>query len=87
MESKAKTIPATITVDSYIDRDGNPCCAKNFETGEVCRFYQSGKFGVDETCFFAETPVGKRELLGRRKNGFGTLIPMKSCPIWGDKEL
>ena len=66
----------TIELDGYIDDSGNPCCAKNIETGEVCLFYRTSKFGCRELCGFCSS-----EPLSRRKDGYGTLIPHKDCPI------
>lgn len=43
-----------ITVPVYRDKEGNPCCAANFNTGEVCTFYRTQRFGVNETCVFAK---------------------------------
>ncbi len=72
-----------ITVTAYRDKAGNPCCAANFNTGEVCVFYddiafqtRTQRFGANETCVFA------KQKLKKRKDGHGTLIPCSECPIW-----
>ena len=31
----------TILVKAYRDKNNDPCCAANFETGEVCLFYRT----------------------------------------------
>jgi len=69
-------------VDRYRDDDGNPCCAKDFKEGQVCPFYQTQRFGANETCLFAEDNGRYRESMKRRKDGNGTLIPLKTCPVW-----
>lgn len=76
-----KTIKKTIKIDAYKDNQGNPCCARDFSTGEVCQFYRTVKFGCTDTCVFAEDG----DHLWRRKGGDGTLIPIKNCPVWKTK--
>lgn len=82
MPQIAKNIP----VVGYTDKNGLPTCAINFETGEVCSFYRTQRFGCNETCLFAE--VGQRGLsamLFRRENGNGSLIPCKECLVWKER--
>lgn len=46
-------------------------------------FYRTRTFGTRETCVFAEDG----ETLSRRGNdGLGTLIPLKSCPVWANEK-
>lgn len=71
-----------ITVPAYRDNDENPCCAADFNSGEVCPFYRTQRFGVNETCVFAKHDGRYAEKLERRKDGHGTLIPCAQCPIW-----
>ena len=73
----------------YRDSEGRPTCATNFETGEVCQFYRTQRFGCNETCIFAEENhrgIGKnmmrRNSLRENTPGDGTLIPLKECPLW-----
>ena len=71
----------------FEDSAGNPCCAKDFNTGEVCIFYMLAKLGTVETCFFAP-PVGSVYTpLERRGDGLGTLIPIKICPLWRREKI
>lgn len=72
-----------ITVLAYRDSGGNPTCAANFETGEVCVFYRTQRFGCHETCVFGDAGGRYSEGLKRRKDGNGSLIPLSRCPIWG----
>lgn len=69
-----------IDIIAYINDDGEPCCAKNFDTGEVCIFYRTKNFGTRELCIINDME------LKRRKDGVGTLIPHKLCPIWNKRE-
>jgi len=71
-----------ITITRYRDRDGNPTCAINFETGEICPFYGSYSFGCRETCWFADQSNKRWQPLSRRKDGIGSLIPHSECPVW-----
>ena len=71
----------TIEVKDYIDKEGNPSCANNFNTGEVCEFYLTSNFGTKEHCFFAKDG----SLLERRALGLGSLIPSRYCKIWDMK--
>lgn len=68
----------------YRDKNGNMTCASNFETGDVCEFYRTYRFGCNETCVFApdEGYKGRPEDLERRNDGMGTLIPGNYCPLW-----
>lgn len=76
----------TIEVPAYRDDNGNPCCAANFQTGEVCPFFRTQCFGTHETCVFAESADGKRTRgINRRGDGAGTLIPLDTCPVWNKK--
>lgn len=91
MEKESKLMPtyketATMTIDRYRDKNGNPTCAINFETGDVCVFYATQKFGCTATCWFADQCSNKKwQLILRRDNGNGSLIPLADCPIWRDK--
>jgi len=69
-------------VTCYEDDDGNPTCAIDFSTGDVCVFYRTMSFGCKETCVFAEDTGRYPEILKRRKNDEGTLIPIENCPVW-----
>jgi hypothetical protein len=74
----------SITVIAYRDKDGNPCCANDFNAGGVCVFYRTHRFGCSETCVFAEVVPGKRSQTMERRGayGLGTLIPLPQCPVW-----
>lgn len=78
MTKEIKQIP----IEAYRNIDGEPCCAKNFETGEVCVFYRTQKMGCNETCIFAQTNDKYWPTLKRRFGGTWTLIPHEKCPIW-----
>ena len=75
-------IDATIKVKAYRDSKGNPACARNFRTGEVCIFYRTQRFGCHETCVFGDTESKYMESLKRRDGGNGSLIPLTRCPVW-----
>ena len=76
-----------LPVVRYWDK-ANPTCAVDFETGDVCKFYRSQRFGTGETCVFAETGAHSKyaESMLRRDGaqgpGMGTLIPGAWCPVW-----
>lgn len=78
-----------LPVTRYRDADGNPACAVDFAAGLVCRFYTTQRFGLHETCVFAQKvgPRGMWQPLERRKSGDGTLIPLDACPVWPDAEV
>lgn len=72
-----------ITVTRYRDNEGNPTCALNFATGEVCRFMRTQRYGCNETCVFApELYSGYTACMERRSNGNGRLIPGEWCPLF-----
>jgi hypothetical protein len=68
----------------YRDHEGNPTCATDFPDGRVCIFYATQKFGCAETCWFAEKNGSRWRALERRRAGYGTLIPLSTCPLWPD---
>ena len=76
----------TLTFDRYRDELGNPTCACNFTTGEVCEFYMTQRFGFDETCLHN----GLTETMKRRDSpegkGLGYLIPGDWCPLFKQEE-
>ena len=73
----------TLEVPIYRDNEGNHTCAVNFKTGESCPFFRTQRFGTHETCLFAsEVGHHKRGLSRRGADGTGTLIPLRTCPLW-----
>lgn len=72
------------SVVAYRDNDGNPCCAIDFRKGDVCLFYQTQRFGVNETCAFADRSGRYAKTLERRDGGNGSLVPCAECPVWGN---
>jgi hypothetical protein len=76
---KTKTFEITV----YEDKNGEPTCATNFDTGEVCIFYQTARCGTLETCMFMVNPRGCMSRRG--PDGDGSLIPHDGCPIWGTR--
>lgn len=70
--------------ERYIDNNAYPTCACDFDTGKVCKFYRTQRFGSNETCLFApESHKGIGETLNRRgEDKLGTLIPGEWCPLW-----
>ena len=71
-----------VKFNRYIDEDGNVSCASDFQHGRICKFYGTKDFGTKELCLFPG-PETYTELR-RRKNGEGTLVPLKTCPIWSN---
>ena len=77
-----------LPVIRYRDKAGNPTCAADFETGDVCKFYRTQRLGTGETCVFAETGSHSKyaDNMMRRDGvqgpGMGTLIPGDWCPVW-----
>lgn len=72
----------TVQVTRYRDEDGQPTCACDFNVGRVCIFYCTQKFGLSETCWFADKEGRRWTQLHRRDGGNGTLIPLPTCPLW-----
>jgi hypothetical protein len=79
-----------LPVIRYRDKDGNPTCATDFETGDVCKFYRTQRLGTIETCVFAEAYSNSKyaAAMERRDSpqgpGMGTLIPGVWCPVWSE---
>ena len=72
----------------FRDTNGQPTCACNFGTGEVCDFYRVQRFGANETCLFAPDSGGGLWVILVRRDAFdgvagqGSLIPGAWCPLW-----
>lgn len=68
-----------IEVQVYYTPDGAPTCAKNFETGEVCRFLVNLKMGFNHKCQTSDLRIerGGDDVLGY-------LEPHKNCEIHRD---
>lgn len=73
-----------ISVKAYRDRNGNPCCARDFTTGAVCAFYRTHRFGTGETCVFMLDGAGPGIASLARRGAAGSLIPCPKCPVWAD---
>lgn len=83
----------SIKVIAYFDNSKKPTCATDFRAGDVCQFYRTQRYGSNETCVFApESEISWKGMLPsmrRRKDksgkdGNGTLIPGKWCPLHPD---
>ena len=72
----------TITVQTYRDPEGNPTCARDFETGAVCQFYRTQRLGCHETCVFAAPSHKGITQAMERRGKLGFLIPLPNCPLW-----
>ena len=72
-------------VTAYRDKSGEPTCAADLDTGDVCMFYRTHSLGLEETCFFAAQTGRYSALMKRRNHGMGTLIPLENCPVWAGK--
>lgn len=68
-----------LPVKIYRAKNGQPTCAKNFATNEVCRF-----LGEDMTGRFSCGALHTG--LYRRQQGAGTVEPDAQCPIWKEKK-
>lgn len=77
---------SSIPIVRYRDKDGNPTCAVDFPAGKVCVFCATQKFGCSETCLFADKDGQRWAEMQRRDGGYGTLIPLQTCPIWQGQE-
>ena len=81
MEGQKESV--MIPFDQYRDKDGEPTCAINFNTNEVCAFYRTQSFGTRETCVFAPSLGDKKQTLNRRgEQSLGTLIPGDFCILF-----
>lgn len=67
-----------IAVTAYRTPDGKPTCATNFDTGEICQFVKTRKFGLVEVC-----TVRGRDI-HRDDGGRGYLVPAAGCPVWAE---
>ena len=77
--------------EKYYDAEGNPTCACNFNTGEVCEFYTTQRFGLNETCNFAPDSYNGLTVTMKRRdspegNELGSLIPGAWCPLFKYEE-
>lgn len=73
----------TITVTAYRTPDGNPTCAKDFGSGEMCIFLRSTRWGSADVCALDVDHGRKKNGLQRDNLGNGYLIPCEGCIVWG----
>lgn len=77
----------SISITAFKDGD-KPCCARDFNKGEVCTFYRSSHMGTREFCGVSYNNDGSFQELERRgKDGTGTLIPCRDCPVWNSRQV
>lgn len=74
----------TLNIKTYTDPIGRPTCAINFQTGEVCQFMMTKKFGQECVCFFQSQE--RYAKLHRYDNDDGFLEPCIECPLWNEKK-
>jgi len=80
MKTKMLEIPV------YETPDGQPTCARDFRTGETCRFLLAQRMGLEHSCVFSDWGQrGRRTPLESTHNGEGFLIPCAECPLHNDK--
>ncbi len=76
-----------ISITAFKDGD-EPCCARNFEKGEVCVFYRTSHMGTREHCGVCHNADGSPQTLERRgEDRTGTLIPCRDCPVWNSRQV
>ena len=79
-----------IEITRYRTPAGDPTCAADWPTGEICIFLQTYKFGCAETCFFLPDERRKtilsRGISNTGKIGEGYLMPFDGCPVWKTEE-
>lgn len=80
--SETKMLPVTVYRTPY----GVQTCASNWETGDICIFLQTYKFGCAETCFFIPDQNRKKVLRRSGKNENGYLIPFNNCPLLDEEK-
>lgn len=68
-----------IAVTAYRTPGGEPTCATNFDTGEVCQFLTTRQFGLVEVCAVFGEDI-KRTHSGKKYLGY--LTPVNCCPVW-----
>lgn len=76
----------SLVIKRYRDNDGNPTCAMSFDTGAVCVFLGTAKFGLCDVCTYqnhAGADLERRDL--PEAHGVGSLIPTEQCPLWTAK--
>lgn len=71
-----------IEVAKYFTEKGVHVCATDFQSGDVCQFYRTRKFGQEEVCIAdAVWSRLEREKGPDGKEGTGFLIPGPRCPL------
>ncbi len=69
-----------IEIKEYRSPIGNPTCALNFNTGEVCVFHRTTRMGTTDICALSDG------YLDRQGTGdLGYLVPCKECIVWNVK--
>lgn len=77
----------TIEIRVYRDKEGKPICAKNFKTGEFCKYLGSRRMGTQEVCMFGENQDLFRQTItsGEFKGEQDYVRPHKNCPLWAEE--
>ena len=80
-----------VEIVRYRDKEGQPTCALNFQSWDVCKFLGTRKFGQEGVCMLCPDAV----LLRRLGTGCDTLIPLafteskaervRACVAWRDE--
>jgi hypothetical protein len=64
----------SINIERFRTPEGFPTCARDFESGQVCKFLTSQKFGFVDVCFFTGAE------LVRVNDAY--LAPCNDCVVW-----
>jgi len=66
----------TIEITAYHTPEHKPCCALDFNSGKVCKFLATTRFGTVDVCRL------NNQELRRGDYGTGYLVPTDSCIVW-----
>lgn len=59
---------ALVEIDIFLTPDGVPTCATDFVNGEICPFYATKKWGIQELCLMGPRNVPERLWRAESKN-------------------
>jgi hypothetical protein len=71
---------ASIQVKRYRTPDGAPTCCRNWQSGELCQFLGSRRFGAMPVCMLGE----QIDMDKQRPDQW--ITPHNKCLVWAEKK-
>lgn len=82
-------VQVSIPAKRYRTNDGEPTCARSFQSGDACPFVATFPFVLNGICGLVTSTTDKQlpgdiALVDPGESGF--LVPHKDCPLWSNAQ-